>query len=329
VARSRSKRRRQNFWVAVALASTLALVTLAHDVNRLSAQTNANRTSIDKSFAALATTVVVDENHFGSSVAQLLATGSAMSRADFGAQLSSLLADGQSLDQRVAIFAHPVVANGVQDRLIDVVTQRVSASSALLSQVAQNLQLPVTTSPLMSLNAIGRKFRGADAEWARAQREFRNQPGHHRLPPSVFALSSAPLSAQIAVLTSAPTLQVLRSLSIDAVSVSPAPLPSPHGRWLILPSTSALVGVVVHNQQYVNQNFVLHLQISPANQPVQTMNVRATVGPYASYATQFSGLTFSAGEHATVKIWLTGAPVGPQAVGVRRYVVTVALAPSK
>lgn len=329
MARPRSKRRRQNMLIVAAAAATVAAFTLVHDVNQISAQTSANRTALDRSFAALATTIMIDDSHFGTSVAQLMSSGSTMSRVDFSVQLSSLLDDSHSLIQRAAILAHPDVANGIQEKLIDVVNQRAAAATSLLARVAANLQLPVETQPNSSLHSIERELRSADAEWAQARLAFRHQPGHHRLPASTFSLSNAPLASEVAALGVAPSLQVHRSSSIDAVSVTPAPLPSVHGRWLMLPSSSVSIGVVVHNQQYVDQRFVLHVEISPTNGAAHTLQVAATIGPYASYATQFGPLSFVANEHARVRIWLTGTPIGPHAVGVRRYVVVVASSPNK
>ena len=329
MARSRSKRRRQNTWVAVALISTVVIVTLAHDVNRISAQSSANRASIDKSFAALATTMTVDENHYGAAVAQLMSSGPTMSRADFGAAVLSLLDEGHSLSQRAAIFAHPQVAGGVQDTLIDVVNTRVTATTSMLNSIGTRLALPQVVRSHVDFGAVGRRLRLADAQWSHARQQFHRQSIHLHLPASVFALSSAPLASLATAIELAPSLQVHRSLSLDAVSVTPAPLPAPPGRWVLLASNSVVIGVVVHNQEFVDQGFILHVAISPSNAPTQLLRFAGTVGPYASTATQFDSLKFAPNEHARVKIWLTGSPVGPHGVGLRRYVVTVAPSPAK
>ncbi len=329
MARSRSKRRRQNIGIVVAVALTATIITLAHDVNRLSAQSSANRASIDRNFAALATTLLSDEDRFGSSLATTLSSGPTASRAQFTNSLTALMDQGRALQQRAAILQHPEVSGGVQDTLIFVSDLRWSASKQLLETISARLALPGIAHASASLHSLGSKFRHADAMWASARRTFRRDSSHVRLPKSVFALSHAPLVAYVSALEASTSLAVQRSLSIEAVSVNPAPLPAAPGQWTLLATSPLSIGVSVRNQEYVDQNFVLHLSLTPLNGVAVQLQFAGRVGPNSSVATSFNSLVVIPSERANVKIWLTGTPIGPHAVGVRRYHVSVASSPTK
>jgi hypothetical protein len=313
----------------VALALTVSVVVLAHDVSRLSSQSNANRASIDRTFASLATSVILDEDRYGTQVAQLMASGPSMSRLNFASSLTGLIDEGRSLLERAQILGSPRVGHNIQETLIDVTITRVHASETLLESVGSQLQLPGVAPASASLSALGSSLRRADTLWASARRVLPRQPGRARLPRSVFALSSAPLAAERRAISNSSSLLAQRSMTIDAVSVIPAALPAPSGHWVLLPSNDVSIGVAVHNQAYVDQSFVLHLSVTRANGASVAQQFVGRAGGFASVATTFSSLVFAPSEHATVKIWLSGTPVGANATGVRRYQVVVASSPAK
>ena len=220
MARSRSRRRRQNTLIVVALAVTVAFIVLVHDVRRLSAQNAANRVSLNRTFGSLATAVMIDENRWGSGVSTLLATAPTMTRANFAADLALAEFKGHDIAQRAELLQKPELVHDVQSTFVQVTTDRVRAVTGLLERIGSSLALPTGGYEQVSVSSAHQILTIADARWERARRSLLFEPGHVRLPRSVFAITSASVASEFSAILSSSTLAVHRDAVISAVSVS-------------------------------------------------------------------------------------------------------------
>jgi hypothetical protein len=330
VARSRVRRRRQNFGLVVALVVTLCALVLVHDVRTLSAQSLSNRESLNRTFAVLATSVMADENRYGADVDTLVAGGPALSRADFSSQMAAISLLGTQLQQRTQLLLEPTLDDNVQSLLARVTNLRVVAVTSLLQRVGIDLGLPHQSGRVATPALIQAEVQRSNKLWANAQRSFLAAPGKAHLPNSYFALAAVPLDAQLALLQSAASLAPERAVTISAVAVTPAPFPAPRFDLVLPPTNVVDIAVVVHNVEFINQVVTVRVVVSPYQRGGRTSirQVSIKLAPYGSRALTFNDLPVRPNEHAVVNISLTGAPISVGGSGVKHYHLYVASSPS-
>jgi hypothetical protein len=315
--------------VLVALALSVSVIVVGRDVSVQAAHSNANRASLNRTFAVLSRSILVDENRFDHQAATLLAEGAGWSRDTLAARVGQLRLEGRQLRQRAGLLAQPVLDDGVQATLITVTDLRVDAVARLTDRLAAALQLP-HHGPAGSVGNAHLALARSNHLWAAARRALRRAPGAARLARSVAALARAPLASQLAALAAAGSLRAVRAAAIRAVEVTPAPFPAPRGHLVLPPVTVGSIEVSIANEEYVDQPFSVHLTITPssAGAPAVTRSAHGTLGPLGARAVSFAGLPLTPGESAVVNIWLTRTPVPSAHAGRRSYELAVAPAPT-
>ncbi len=305
-------------------------MVLVHDVNRMASKSVANRTALNRDFAALATSLISDENHWGTEVAATLANAPQSTRPAFATDLQLERSAGRELRQRAEILATPDLAHHVQEQLIDVTEQRVSTTVAFLNHVGQLLALPGFARPVVGANMAGRQLRHADLVWAHARRSLIGEPGRVRLPRSEFALAAAPLSSDLAAILSAPALRAERAVTIATIEVTPTTLPAASGQLVELPGSPLGFAVVVRNEGYINQRVTVHLSVlnPTAGASTSVQSLSGVIGPLNARAFTFAAVPIVASEHATVNVLLSGAPIAAGGVGTKHYRLIVAPSPT-
>jgi hypothetical protein len=316
--------------LAVWLAVTVCVVVVLHDVHTLSGQSTSNRASLNRTFAALATSILDDENRYGTEALTLLATGSTLTRATLAGQMSFVSLQGRELEQRTALLARPVLDDNVQATLATVTTLRVGAVSSLLQRIGIDLGLPHKSAGVLTTAEIQGVIEHSNELWATARTKLVKAPGRAHLPSSVFALATAPIDAQMASLQSAATLTPERAVTISAVAVTPAPFPAPRFDLVLPPVASVAIDVVVHNIEYINQIVTVRVVLHPYSHANKTeiRQVSIKLGPLGARALAFSNLAVKPNEHAVVTISLTGAPIAVGGSGSKKYHLYVASAPT-
>ena len=316
--------------VIAAVVFTACVVVVAHDVQRLSAQSFSNRASLNRTFAVLAQSVVVDERAYGREVVGLLDSGGSLSRSAFDAQVSALSVEGRQLRQRTSILLSPHIDGDVQRTLNEVTDLRVDAVDGVLGALGRSLELPTAPHTQLSASVAGAMIERSNHLWATARRSLARAPGHAHLVRSVFAVVPSSLSAQILTLTTASTLSATRAVSLSAIEVQPSPFPAARGRLVLGPTTTVSLDVVVANLRWIDQSVSVHVTVRPTGPLGVGVSRTSTVHVVAlgASAVDFSSLPVVPGESASVNISLTGAPTSSSAAGRRTYQLTVAPSPS-
>jgi hypothetical protein len=125
----------------------------------------------------------------------------------------------------------------------------------------------------------------------------------------------------LSTLTNAPSLKLVRAISIAAVHVTPAPLPAQRGVLLLPPVGSVKLGVSIMNASYDNQPVTLTVRVTPLNKRgvafAQTM--KATIGPLGAYAFVPGAIHTAASERARVVVTVSGAQAASGKVTTETY----------
>lgn len=324
MARKRTRRRRQSIlWSSAVIASLLVLI-FARDISRTAHGDVRAVRSENQSFAVLSNNIISQENSIDSSITALLVRGAHFNRAQLSAQLTTLNDTLRVLPAQASQLRNPVLVSGINGKLATWCQVRARAYSSLLSDVARSLTLPWPTGPALSERQTSIALRTTTAQWNALTRSLVKQPGHVVLTSfSDFSglLDVGALTREMAI---TPSLQLARSLSIAAVSVSPAPFPATKGDLEIVGGSPLVVGVSVLNGSYALQPATVTATLVSSTGLTTTRREEATLGPRGAFA--FSDLTFTplSGERATLRIVVTGAPATPGHSTVRTYSVHVA-----
>ncbi len=314
----------------MAAAITISVVVIARDVHSLASQSTSNRATLNRTFAVLAGSVMADENLYGEQAATLLSAGGTLSRSTFASDLDALTLSGSQLLQRTALLAQPSLDGHVQLTLGTVTALRVDGVTQLFHDVGHQLQLPGTPTSTASSSTPQQEFVTSNQLWQHARVQLLGAPGHARLPASVFALASAPLTTQSTALISAPSLQPVSAATIATVAVTPAPFPSPVGKLVLPPTNSISFDVVVRNTQYITQPVTVHLTLQHTTHAGVTITQRMStvIDPLGARAVTFSSLAVVPGETGVVNISLTGVPIASGGTGTKHYVLSIAPSPT-
>jgi hypothetical protein len=309
VARTRAQRRRRTLLISIALVVTLIVLVFARDVSRAGHGAITARRSENRSFAALANTLLSGENLFDGRLDRLLVQGGSLSRVVFAARLEQLNEQLPAWSVAADQLRTPKLAHDVNATLDELTQSRVTAYQSLLADVARTLSLPWSTVSTQSSARAAATLIATSVRWNHDRYALAKEPGTVRL------LATSAVSAQYVAqhgtsdLTQSSSLRLVRAISIAALRVVPAPLPAATGVMLLPPVTSVQLGVSVLNASYDEQPVVLTIQVTPLNHLgdafVQRMS--ATLGPDQAFAFVPKALGTAASESARVVIRVSGA----------------------
>lgn len=325
MARTRAQRRRQNTLLAIALVATLLILAFARDVTRAAHSATSVRASEDRSFAALANSLLASEHQFGQRLQYLLTHAPSLGRAAFGVRLTQLAGGLGAWSDSAALLRHPVVAGGLSDELATITDQRVEDYQVVLSDVARALTLPWT--PLSAAGPTPGQAQASlvatDRQWNRDRAALRSAPGGATLDATATPSAVVTLPTTLGVLEGAPRLALHRGVGVTAVQVTPSPLPAPRGTLVLPPTARVHVGVVVSNVAYVTQPVRVTVTLTARGVAPQTETVAAVIGPLAAYAFVPRPLGVTDGERARLTVVVRGAPQAPTLSRSRAYTVVV------
>jgi hypothetical protein len=307
--------------ITLALVITLIVLVFARDVSRSAHGAITERRSENKSFAALANGLIVEENEFDARLDRLLTQGTALRRTVFAARLYQLNDVLPAWITDAELLREPVLSHKVNDTLYQLTSERVAAYQTILEGVAHALSLPWSTSPTEHVANPGATIVDTSARWNIARFALLKEPGRVHLVASTSHSASYFEHRGTSELVSAPSLVLVRAISIVAVHVNPAPLPAAHGVLLLPPVTTVELGVSVLNASYDEQPITLSIRVTPVNHRGQPFfeRMRATLGPLQAYAFVPSALTTAASERAGVVISVTGARAAVGKVTTEHY----------
>jgi hypothetical protein len=308
-------------FITLALAVTLLVLLFARDVSRSAHGAAAPRRSEDLSFAALANSLLIQQNQFDGRLHSLLDEGTTLRRVVFAARLYQL--NDQLANWSIAgdLLRRPTLSHDVNESLGTLTDERVAAYQTLLGDVARTLELPWSTRPLEAVTNPAATLLETSTSWNTDRFALRKEPGHVRL--DALRSSSAQYFAAhgVSLLTRSPSLALVRAVSIDAVRVTPAALPSQANVMLLPPVKSVQLGVSVLNASYDDQTVTITIVVTPLNHRGLAFSSRmsATLGPLGAFAFVPKALTTAPSEQANVVIRVFGARAAVGKTTVERY----------
>jgi hypothetical protein len=321
VARTRAQRRRHTLFITLALAVTLLVLLFARDVSRSAHGAAGPRRSENLSFAALANSLLTQQNQFDGRLQSLLDQGVTLRRVVFAARLYQLSDQLSSWDVAGDLLRRPSLSHNVNATLDTLTDERVAAYQTLLGEVARTLALPWSTRPLEPVTNAAATLLETSASWNTDRFALRKEPGHVRL--DAMSASSAKYFADhgVSLLTRSPSLALVRAVSIDAVRVTPAALPAQPNVMLLPPVKSVQLGVSVLNASYDDQPITVTINVTPLNHRGVAFSSRmsTTLGPLGAFAFVPKALTTAPSEQANVVIRVSGARAAVGKTTVERY----------
>lgn len=296
--------------IVLALAATLLVLLFARDVSRSAHGSATSRRSEDRSFGAVANSLIESENNFDGRLVLLLSHGGTLSRSVFAARLGQLNQELPSWATTADLLRRPVLVHNVNETLDQLTQERVAAYQTLLRYVAHALTLPWSAGPSQIVADPAASLVTTAQSWNTERLSLAQEPGRvHLLATSS---SSAAYFAQhgVAALVNSPSLTLNRGIGIAALQVYPSPLPAGAGVLLLPPVTSVQFGVSVLNASYADQPVTLTLRVTPVNKRGAnfTQTLRTTLGPQQAYGFVPGVLRTAASERARVVITISGAP---------------------
>jgi hypothetical protein len=311
VARTRAQRRRHSLFLTIALVVTLVALVFARDISRSAHGATTNQRSENRSFAALANTLIGQENDFDASLATLLRDGPTMSRPVFAARLDQLDQQLSYWSTTADLLRRPKLAHDINDRFSDITESRIDDYHALVASIAHVLTLPTPSAGLAVPPADPAQLLDETAlTWNRDRFGLRHDPGTVRLDALTSSSAKLFLTSGTTDLTASPSLAVVRGIGIAAVSVLPAPLPARGGVLLLPPVTQLRLGVSVVNSGFVRQQVTMVVSMTPSNGPLpaESQTFHVVLAPLQSWAFTPQAIDVVPSERATLYIRITGAP---------------------
>ncbi|MGH3732313.1 MAG: hypothetical protein ACRDVC_02900 [Acidimicrobiales bacterium] len=321
MARTRAQRRRHTLFIALALAITLLVLLFARDVSRAAHGAITPRRSEDRSFAALANSLLTQENQFDGRLESLLDEGMSLRRVVFAARLFQLNDQLSSWSVAGDLLRHPTLSHDVNEALGTLTDERVAAYQTLLGDVAGALELPWTTTPHVAVANPAATLIATSERWNVDRYALRKEPGRVRLDATSASSARYFRVHGVSLLTRSPSLALVRAVSIDAVRVSPAALPAARGVMLLPPVKSVELDVSVLNASYDDQPVTITIHVVPLNHrgAAYSSQMSATLGPLGAFAFAPNPFSTAASEQASVVIRVFGARAAVGKVTVERY----------
>jgi hypothetical protein len=323
VARSRRRFRRQKVLLVIAAVLTVLVLAFARGVDRSAHRASGVRTTEDLSFAALANNLVAQENAVDANLAGLASTGASDNRATLAAALASNAAHVATWNDLAALSARPTLTSRLNATLVAQTRARVNDDIALVASLARTLQLPLGVASSESVTAATSSLTATSRAWNAAALTFATSPGRPQLTALTNFAGLVNWATAETALSAAPSLTLRPGVGVAAVSITPAPLPSPVGTLNLIPTYALRVAVSVVNDAYDNQPVTVTMSLSSAARTL-SRRVALVLPPLGARAWVPHWLGVHPGEQATLVVAVQGAPAAPSRVLVRRYQVVVA-----
>jgi hypothetical protein len=307
--------------ITLALVITLIVLLFARDVSRSAHGAITARRSEDRSFGALANALITNENLFDGRLHRLLAEGTGLRRDVFAARLYQLAEELPSWSTAADALHRPILSHHVNETLVDLTTDRVAAYDSLLGDVARSLSLPWSMATTTAVANPAASLESTAKSWNVDRFALAKEPGTVQLD-ATSVLSAQYFAANgVTTIAHAPSLALVRAVSIAAVRVYPAPLPSRSGVLLLPPVTSVQLGVSVLNASYDEQPVTLTIRVTPLNSrgTVFRQTMSTTLGPQEAYAFVPDVVKTAPSEQARVVIIVTGARAAVGKVTTETY----------
>jgi len=253
--------------VASAVVCALVVVIAVGAITQIGPASGPDRRTVNRSFAALVTPIIVRSNVSGTVLSRLLADGSTLSRTTFFSDLGSIATDTADEARRFAAVTPPSPTGGVAPSCGATIDGRARIGAELRAVLEDLLGGPGgrgggdEAGAARTLVAAGTALMSADASWAACRRALRRAPGSARLPASRWVSDrgvweDAAVGQFVTSLIGSASLEAVHRIAFVTVTTNPAAVPGGAG-IRVLPATSTVqVEVVVADQGNVDERRV-------------------------------------------------------------------------
>ena len=314
-------------YLTIAIVVTLVVLLFARDVTRSAHGAISPRRSENRSFGALANNLISQQNAFDAHLAYLSSNGASLTRPVFAARLTQLAQELPVWLTEAEHLRRPKLVNDVNDVIANSTERRIDAYQLMFADLAHQLTLPWPAAGPNDLNHLtpAQVLIQTSQQWGRERFDLITQPGSVRLLALTSAAARFVQHVGFAHLVASSSLALNRSVSIAAVMVQPAPLPSGAGTLVLPPVTSFHLGISVANNSFVNQPVVVRVVLTRTNGAAKgtaTVHVmKTTIGPLQSFAFVIGSMPTQPSERATLVIRVTGSTNQPAPAQTRTYQV--------
>ena len=326
---SRSElRRRRQLRVLVAVIVVATMGTFARDVIRAAHDSESARASRNTTFGTLARDLLRDGAALDHDTLVTLQQATTMSRTDFVDAWTQLEVRARQVALDAARLQVPPVDRQLHVVLAEVMAQRVSSWEVIRSAVTVPLGIRPAQTTSVSLDSALATITRTNEQWSDAHNRLQREPGHVRLPVSEWMLPANDVTGLIATALQQVRLRASATVSINAVSIHPQPLPSNAAQLVLLAREEISVGVSLRNLSSTDTTVTVHLVLAPDQKsgvPV-SQSMTAFLPKQSNAAVLFDSVAITASEHGVLRIWVTGArPYSPGSAS-RSYTFKVASA---
>ncbi len=188
------------------------------DVTRSAHGSIDTRRSENRSFGALANSLITQQNSFDQSLVTLLRTGGTLTRPVLDTQLEQLRLELSEWNTEAQLLRRPVLAHDVNDKLAQLTTARIGAYNSILSSITSQLTLPALT-PVPTAKPVsspGQLLITTGIAWNSDRNDLTREPGREHLSAMTFASGKYFISSGTEHLTSSPSLAVVRGIGVAA-----------------------------------------------------------------------------------------------------------------
>ncbi len=324
MSRKRGRQRRRSVLLLGGAIATVLVLIFASDVSRAAHNVPSAQASQNASFATLGNALISEENTIDSTLTSILVRGAGLNRAQLYTKLLTLRDETLTIPSQAAQLRFPVITGELNEKLANWCQERVRAYDAILADVAQGLSLPWPSPASLTIAQADAILAATTQSWSSVTGALIQKPGHATLDSFSNFSGILNVSTIVQQLSATPHLKVARSVSIAAVSITPAPFPAPRGQ-LDEPTTSTIaIGVSVLNGAFVTQPVTLSATLTAANGHAATRTSRLELGPRGAVAVTPLSFAVVGGEHATLTVSVSGAPATPGGTTQRTYQVVIA-----
>ncbi len=321
-------RRRRQLRVLIVVIAVATLGTFARDVINAAHNSQSARASRNTTFGTLASQLLREGAALDHDTLVTLQRATTMSRSDFVDAWDQLEVRARQVGLDTARLQVPTVDRQLNVVLADIMIQRVSSWEVIRHYVTAPLGVgtaQTTTVPLVSaLATIAR----TNAQWSAAHGRLHREPGHVRLPVSEWTLPANDVTGLIATALQQVRLRASATVSINAVSIDPQPLPSNAAQLVLLAREQISVGVSLRNLSSTDTTVTVHLALAPDQKsgvPV-SKSITVVLPKQSNAAVLFDSVAIKASERGVFRIWVTGARPNSPGSASRFYTFKVASA---
>lgn len=321
-------RRRRQLRVLIIVVVLATVGTFARDVIRAAHDSQSARASRNTTFGTLGRDLIREGATLDHDTLVTLQRATTLSRSDFVDAWNQLEVRARQVTLDATRVRVPAVDRQLNVLLADVMTQRISSWEVIRNSVLTPLGIGTTQSSLVSLTSALATITATNAQWGSAHNRLYREPGGVRLPVSEWTLPANDVTGLIATAVQQVRLQPSATVSINAVSIDPQPLPSDAAQLVLLAREQISVGVSLRNLSSTDATVTVHLVLAPEQKsgvPV-SKSMSVVLPKQSNAAVLFDSIAIQASERGAFRIWVTGARPNSPGSASRFYTFKVASA---